>query len=257
MIPCRRLTSPTLSSNIREAMDDGLREDQLKKRTADAVAKVIQPYITLLSENLDRISNLVDIYFSQTAENTNDRCQDILRGAVVLMHATLEDELRTLGANILPKADEGALNDIPLKGITPAGRPEKFYLGTLAKHRGKTVDEVIAESVMSHLGRSNFNNVQDVVGYLRILGLNASEYEEYYPKLESMMARRHQIVHCGDRRGLSGQELAVVQPMVAQEVLEWMRATSSFLSKVIPDGIMKSRTASEWATEIGVQLRDP
>ena len=62
----------------------------------------------------------------------------------VLLHASLEDLLRRIARYRIPDGGEEALRQISLIGRAPR---EKFSLGELARFRGKTVDEVLSESV--------------------------------------------------------------------------------------------------------------
>jgi hypothetical protein len=98
--------------------------------------------------NIQRVSFLVGFAERRLTDGNATRSlhtEDILRAAVVLLHATLEDFLRYIGALYLPEGNEETLNRISLAGTHE--RPEKFFLGRLAQHRGKTVDALIVESV--------------------------------------------------------------------------------------------------------------
>ena len=121
-----------------EAEDQKERREQLRDIVTKRVTEEIAPHMALVLENIDRVMNLVGIYLSESEAKPDTHYEDILRSAVVLMHATLEDVLRTIGMGILPRADEKTLNDVPLKGVNPASRPEKFFLGRLREYRGKT-----------------------------------------------------------------------------------------------------------------------
>lgn len=71
--------------------------------------------------NLDRVQHLMDIY--QNAGSGMGRrpveTTDVLRSAVVFLHATLEDFLRTLLAWRLPQAEAAHLKEVPLAGKKP------------------------------------------------------------------------------------------------------------------------------------------
>jgi hypothetical protein len=90
------------------------------------------------------------------------------------------------------------LNDIPLIGTSKSGRPEKFHLGALERHRAKTVDQVISESVEVYLNRANFSSCADVERLLLQMSLDARAFKTLFPDLEQMMQRRHRIVHEAD-----------------------------------------------------------
>jgi hypothetical protein len=62
-------------------------------------------------------------------------------------------------------------------------------------HRGKSVDEVIHESVSEYLEHSNFNSTTEIASLLETLGLDISGQRDYFPQLDAMIQRRHLIVH--------------------------------------------------------------
>jgi hypothetical protein len=153
---------------------------------------------------------------------------DILRSVVVLTHAQLEDFLRTMGKTFLPTRDEKALNGVPLLGTTDSGRAEKFFLGRLARHRGKLIDDLIKESVEEYLGRVSFNNGTDIMNFLEQIGLKIREKtREQLPTIDAMTRRRHQIVHRADR---IGGELQLVDP---GEILNWVEVTRNFMQSLL------------------------
>ena len=68
----------------------------------------------------------------------------------------------------------------------------------MAAHRGKTVDDLIQESVESYLSKQSFGSCADVEEILRQMGLETKPFKYFYPYLDGMMKRRHRIVHEGD-----------------------------------------------------------
>src|SRR5258706_3639980 len=102
----------------------------------------LRPHVERLARNIARAHNLVSIYKFLGGSSPGRRSvgdTDVLRSAVVLIHASLEDFLRSLERAYLPKAGSTVLKEIPLKGVGRSGRAEKFSLGDLVEHRGKTV----------------------------------------------------------------------------------------------------------------------
>ena len=139
----------------------------MEKYLERAVERDLKPYLRLISENFNRTMSLVQEADRLKAEISSE----ILRAVIVLNHAYLEDFLRTLAFAFLPIAGEKALEGVPLAGIGRAERAEKFYLGKLLQHRGKSVDDVILESVSAYLERSTFNSVAEVMGFLESICL--------------------------------------------------------------------------------------
>lgn len=119
-----------------------------------------------LDLNIARVRNLVSIYRTHLLGPGKGRRghqeTDVLRAALVLLHASMEDVLRSLAYWKMPAAAPAFLEKIALVG----GNSTKFHLGNLATHRGKTVDQVIKDSVDASLERSNYNNCDEVVGLL-------------------------------------------------------------------------------------------
>jgi len=113
------------------------------------LASVLAPLLDRFYSNHDRILHLVLLYQEQYGSGSGRRKvykTDLLRAAVVFLHATLEDLLRGLAQIYLPNSDRDALDEIPLVGLVRRhSRPGKFGLGSLASHKGKSVDKLIQE----------------------------------------------------------------------------------------------------------------
>ena len=115
-------------------------------------------------DNLARVKHLVNVYTTLGGVGQGRRpvnSTDLLRAATVFLHAAIEDLLRSIEAARLPAAAPPVLDGVPLVGLGP--RPEKFFLGQLAPHRGSTVDDVIRRSVEAHLERATYGNATEVL----------------------------------------------------------------------------------------------
>jgi hypothetical protein len=194
----------------------------------DDRTRQLQAYNDRLGHSIRRAGAL-----TKTARKMTDRsaAQDMLRAAVILNHAYLEDLMRTVAALLLPEAGENALNDIPLVGS--GMRAEKFYLGKLSLHRGKSVKELIRESVSEHLARSNFNNIEEIARMLKTLGFKLSDHEREFPMLQEMILRRHQIVHRGDVVRTGKSRGLKLQPIDEVQVANWHMAMLKFAKGVL------------------------
>jgi hypothetical protein len=160
--------------------------------------------------NLSRVRNLLAIYeqisgLAQGRPSVQE--SDLLRAAVVFLHATLEDLLRNLAAWRLPASTSEVLAHIPFAGGD--GRRTTLSLGDLAKYRGQSVEDVISDSVIAHLGRSNYNDPEDIAKVLGQIGLSPDArkrlLDSHAARLSPIMSRRHQIVHRLDRNDASGR----------------------------------------------------
>jgi hypothetical protein len=181
------------------------------------------------AQNLARVRNLVDIYENHLAGEGQGRRShaktDVLRAAVVLLHAATEDLLRSLAYWKLPAASAEVLAKIPLVTAAPA---MKFTLGELSAHRGKSVDEVITESVNGYLDRSNYNNTDEVASFLTSIGIPLANVNARFTQLEDVMKRRHQIVHRADRDETGGQGNHAVRSIGQATVRNWISDVESF-----------------------------
>lgn len=187
------------------------------------------------NKNIARVKNLVDIYRNQLSGSGRGRRghqeTDVLRAATVLLHASLEDVLRSLAYWKLPTATGTILENIPLVGTST----QKFNLGSLVAHRGKTIDDVIAASVDASLERSNYNNATEIASLLQSLGANTTSLEAYMPMLGQTMQRRHQIVHRADANpnpnpGRGNHRVATISPATLEA---WIKNTEHFVNNVL------------------------
>jgi hypothetical protein len=153
--------------------------------------------------NLQRVHKLVQAYRDLAGPGPGRRSVetiDLLRAAVVFLHASLEDVLRTLLERRWPLvAAPEHFEDIPI-ATEPSSRQTKVTLVDLARHRGKTIDQLVQESIEAHLDRTTFNNVGDIKTALVRCGLDPRLIHPHASAIAAMMSRRHQIVHRADRR---------------------------------------------------------
>ncbi|MGM0578380.1 MAG: hypothetical protein ACQEXJ_21830 [Myxococcota bacterium] len=143
----------------------------MEQATRDAI-------VDNFSSNLARVQSLLDVHDAIGTPGPGRRTTaqtDVLRAAVVLLHASLEDLLRSSSEQLLPGAEPHVLSEIGL----PRGdgtSVERFRLGELARFRGDRVDDVIRAAVMAKLERSNYNNVNQVAGALDGLGVKSTDF---------------------------------------------------------------------------------
>ena len=191
-----------------------------------------------LHQNLARVENLVKTYEThpdaQGRGRKNAAVLDILRAAVVLLHATLEELLRSIAHWKLPMAAGKVLDEVPLAGL--GQNPKKFLLGDLTSFRGKTVDEVLTESVHAHLEQSNYNNTRDISTMLMNVGIDVTKVNATFVELQTLMERRHQIVHRADRQakvvGSGDHEVRGINKDIARD---WAAAVNKFASALFSE----------------------
>jgi hypothetical protein len=163
------------------------------------------PLVTRFLLNMKRVNDLLGLIRPDRAPLKSERelesdtiRGDIARAVVVFLHATFEDLLRTAARQRLDAAKWQDLNVIPLVGSSRSGRAEKFNLGALASHRGKTVDQLIHDSVEAYLNRRSFGSCDEVEEVLLQIGLDTKPFKHLYTELDQLMKRRHRIVHEAD-----------------------------------------------------------
>lgn len=141
--------------------------------------------------NILRVRNLVDIY--ETLPKHDIQQQDVLRAAVVMLHATLEDALRCLLEWKLPKFDKKELANIHIR---------------------------------------SFNNSGEVRRALSQLGIKNGNAWESVGKLTPLMKRRHKIVHQSDRERLGDKDHGKPTPMLESAVETWIDTAEAFICEV-------------------------
>jgi hypothetical protein len=187
---------------------------------------------TRFAANLERVQHLMDVYQGAAAGPGRRPVEttDVLRAAVVFLHATLEDLLRSLLEWKLPLAAAVHLKDVPLAGKRPRST---FTLDDLAPFRGTSVDDLIARSVLENLERSNFNDPGEVEGVLERIGLPKVLLDPYRDKLGPMMKRRHWIVHRADRNTATGRGQHATHALQQAAVETWSEALKQFGADVL------------------------
>lgn len=187
---------------------------------------------TRFANNLERVEHLVAVYESATggAGRRAVDTSDVLRAAVVFLHATLEDFARSLLEWKLPTAAAPYLKEVPLAGRKPRST---FTLEDLAGFRGSTVNDLISRSVADHLERSNFNDPGEVDAVLERIGLTAKLLDPHRDKLGPMMKRRHWIVHRADRNTATGSGHHAARGLQKATVETWTTAVKQFGTDVL------------------------
>jgi hypothetical protein len=183
---------------------------------------------TRLGSNLQRVEGLAAL--SEWIEFPAR--SELLRASVVLLHATLEDVLRSILELRLPTANPEYL--AMLKFAVGDRSKDHLSMSELANHRGKTVDELIVERIEAYLERSNFNNVQDVVHALERVGIATNLLEPYKDALAALMQRRHWIVHRADYfRNSEAPHALQLRPIPVAVVEGWRESVESVCAEIL------------------------
>lgn len=220
-------------------------DEEFERIAAESMA-AREPYLRRCLENLQRVGMLI-------GSATEPAGADILRSAVVFLHASMEDCLRSVVAAYLPLAGEEALNRVPLLGTNR--RVEKFSLGALSRHRDASVADLISRSATEYAQNLTFNSTAEIVRHLGSLDF-AVFPRELFPKLDAMISRRHRIVHRADR-----DDAGVTVSIEAAQVFDWADTVSKFLATILANvGNQEAffrfdRLLVEIARERGVELK--
>jgi hypothetical protein len=208
-------------------------ESQPPDPLKEELTRYIANHLYRITDNLKRVGDLIKL--AQNAGLAQRTKEDVLRSAVVFLHATLEDFLRYVGFKYLPTASEAVLDKISLVGNSDVLRAEKFFLGKLARHRGKTVDGLIAESVNSYLDKISFSEPGDISRLLECCDIRLEHVRQFYPAIGELMIRRHQIVHRADfsESAIEGPRDTV--SIEAAVVTKWNETVTHFISAVIAE----------------------
>lgn len=183
--------------------------------------------------NIRRVENLIEA----SKEVKGNNCKgDVLRAAVVLLHATTEDVLRTCQYHMLLNSrDEKALENVALDYDDKGSPIMRFSLGQVRKHleRQNSIASFIEKRILKHFNSKSYNNAKD----LEIAAQNIDVVKETSGRLakeiEPMMVRRHQIVHQSDRRPLRGDTHGKLVDIQSSDVLAWINSVKPFVAAVL------------------------
>jgi hypothetical protein len=184
----------------------------------------------------NRVAHLIGLYHEARKREGKTRgrvwthLSDILRAAVVLCHANLEQVLRDL---ILVEAEWSRefLQRVPLPGGGHV-RADRFSLADLEVFGDQPVREVVFDAVFEHLSKRSFTSVGDLVDVLKMCGVALDDYQEYFPDIAALMERRHHIAHTADLEVDSGRGKQMTRSISAKTVERWNRTTFELYMKL-------------------------
>lgn len=203
--------------------------------TSDEAVKAIAMRFLL---NTKRVQNLLSLYDELATRNERNYQHDILRSAVVLLHATLEDVLRGLLKWKKLQSDPKQLSDILFYSDDDDRGDKSITLSSLASRvdmagNGLTVRELIDETIRVYYDRRSFNDRNQVSKALTSLGLKPTDHAKTLNTIDPMIQRRHLIVHQSDRIEPVAGKHGKLTNIVKDDVKNWLSAVSQFLTAVI------------------------
>lgn len=186
-------------------------------------------------EGVNRVSSLLALYDSlqiegSTRTSKEKRPTDILRAALVLLHSAEEDYFRNILIHWYPlKAESKAMSEVSLAGSD--GRTSKYTFDRFASFSGKTVDEVISESVREHFSRMSFNSYKDIDSRLKKIGLSLGAYGRQ-AEIDALIQRRHKVVHEVDLVQDESSGKSRTRPIKSAQVRTWMECSMSLVQTI-------------------------
>jgi len=108
-----------------------------------------------------------------------------------------------------------------------------FSLGDLAVHRGKAIQDLLEESIDAHLEFATYNSNDDIARLLNEIGIDPAQFSSNYPDLQSLMKRRHHIVHRADARVVAGSGHHRARSISPWEVRKWARVVGEFGTQLL------------------------
>lgn len=183
-------------------------------------------------ENISRVENLIQLYEKLFTNNIGNESEqnDILRSAVVFLHSTIEELVRNLFIEKMPKQDRKTLDEIPFSIHITSHRSKGILLGELAhEYRGHFLDNIVLDSINAYVNSMNLNDITQLVCQLEKVKIDISGIKEIYPNLNSLMKRRHQIVHQMDRSNSLDPDTAPINSISVDEVKAWRKSTKKLI----------------------------
>lgn len=177
------------------------------------------------NKNLERVKGLHSLYIKlkeKDLKESNDyKFTDILRAEIVLLHSSFEEYFRSVLIEWLPiKATKETLKEFPIS-LKAGKKPEKIYLDDLTDYKGKTIDELIYESISKTMQLKSFNNEGEIRSWCSKIGIKLDNFNRMH-EIDAAVKRRHKIVHEADmNRKNEKQRLQSIKP---GDISPWIEA---------------------------------
>ena len=192
------------------------------------------------NQNLSRVENLIEMYDREGQGRRGAHEADVLRAAIVLLHAALEDFLRSHLVDNIGGFDPETLDSYGFPSDHKR-RQDKITLGQLAKHGRISIKRFVQQTVQERIERyETFNDAGDINGALRKCGFNTELIEGHdLSLLAEMITRRHQIVHKADRNenvgGRGNHRIASISVGVVNRYLESVREFKEIVDQIVEE----------------------
>lgn len=186
-------------------------------------------------DNMNRVHRIIGLFEKAEALDIGlpEEREEVLRAAVVLLHSSLEEVVRNLFVERLPKCSVDVLNELSYPTPGNISKTKGVLLGDLFNdYQGRFVDNVIVDAINYHIDRMNINNSTQLSAMLHKVNIDTQELKSTLNELDELMKRRHQIVHQMDRNDRLDPDTRPISPIDLETVRNWFSAMEHF-NKII------------------------
>jgi hypothetical protein len=183
--------------------------------------------------NLARVENLVSLFTDLGVGKGSGRRStselDILRAAVVLLHASFEDLIRSTEQAMFTRYSDEIWKTVKFSGLTDRDPDrDRLTVCDLRKYMGRSIDDLIDETITDHLNKKSYNHIEDLTRFLQAIGVKTDPYKAHFPSLSNLIKRRHHIVHQADKQSATVQGKWRATEINVTTVQTWIAAVRGF-----------------------------
>ncbi len=195
----------------------------------EAIADPIARLIHRFGLNILRARNLTAVSETILNPETLFELKDVLRSAVVFLHASLEDLLREAIRIRRPIDKEEFRRALQFASVRDDNKmQEKITVAELILMDEKRTITIIQRAIDAYLERRSFSAENDIQNAVRLLGFEPNDFSRFYSPIADMARRRHEIVHRSDRGPHDEQSHGVPTHITEDTVRNWTLATEDF-----------------------------
>lgn len=198
---------------------------------------------------LQRLKNLHEIYKKLESDRINNNKvagkskagkkplehKDLLRGIVVLLHASFESTIRELYVLYVKsnwRSDVKVREGIQFPGKRDFGTVEKLTFSDLVGLRCETLSELADRSIDNLQGRQLINGIPDLISVLTDMGITIPSSVDR-SAIGEWITKRHRIVHHGDRVDGAIKKGQHKHADFKEELVQkWIGAASQFMESL-------------------------
>lgn len=190
-------------------------------------------------KNASRVKNLVRLYnqpgIGQGSGRKQDLASDLLRAAVVLLHATLETYLRGICKLNASNASKNFLNKVGFYVKQERDRTDKIQLGDLQNLKSMSIGMLMEIMIQRHMDEKQaFSDWDRMIIVLLGVGVKLDDAvkDNIHADISALMKRRHKIVHHSDLARMSGRGHQRTSTIRADVVKKWIKAVEDLALEI-------------------------